>query len=690
MKKYKIVLLISIHCIVSHAQEASNTRSELANDSVRLEEVTIVTNRKVISQTDKTIYIADSKLLTGVGITTDLLRKIPEITINDILGTASIKGKDRTLIIQNGINSSESLDLRTINFRDIERIEVITSPSTAFDPQYDSVINIIMKSKMQGGVSISLEETLRLDLDGNDTYVGITTGNEKIRFKLGYDNYYRATPYDIDQTREDITSEKTYIMDGHASKPYENTNSVDLNLDYHMSELDFLNITTRSRIINSSKKIRYNSYTIDDDIEEDNRLFDTRFATDYFIGNYTAFYRHRMKEKAGDFISINANFTYTDGKDRTESIYEQGSSFINQEKAKKYAGNLRMEYNTILSEYLKLNVGTRGYFQNFNGDVNNSNDYNDLNNTLITAYTDWTISLNPLQFTIGLKGEYNNVRFKNREYGENTQFAFQPNAMILYKLNSQNNLKLEFRRPSSYPSAWMYAPYTIVIDEKSTSIGNPNLKLTQYNILELTHTYRKGGIMINTSPYYRNSHNHIIQTIDYDNDLNSIISLKNGGRIQAAGLYINGGINFLGGGISIDPDIRLSYESVAYKGENRSNFYTKLGGTFMLAFPYGLACGTYGAWSSKRLTILGHREPNFSLDIFAMKRFEKPDIALFIGYQSILLSADITQSNNGIYTQRDYYKAETKGFLFRFNYYFQSGKNRRMENIRTDFDNDKK
>ncbi|MGL4993048.1 MAG: TonB-dependent receptor plug domain-containing protein [Bacteroidales bacterium] len=690
MRKGCSIIILTILCLSTYSQTSNVSTNEIVNDSVRLKEVTIVTNKKVISQTDKTIYIADNKLLTGVGITVDLLRKIPEISINEILGTASIKGKDKTLIIQNGINSSQSIDLRTINFRDIERIEVITSPSTAFDPQYDSVINIIMKPKMQGGVSLSFEETLRLDLEGNDTYVGITAGNEKIRFKLGYDNYYRATPYDIDQTREERLSEKKYIMDGNASKPYENTNSVDLNLDYHISQQDFLNITTRSRIINSSKKIRYESYILEDGKEDENIAFDTRFATDYFIGNYTAFYRHKIKDKAGDHISINTNFTYTDGKDRTESLYEQGSSFVTQEKAKKYAGNLRLEYNTILNEYLKLNVGTRGYFQNFNGDVENSNDYNNLNNTVITAYTDWTISLNPLQFTIGLKGEYNNVRFKNREYGENTQFAFQPNAMILYRLNSQNNLKLEFRRPSSYPSAWMYAPYTIIIDEKSTSVGNPNLKLTQYNILELTHTYRKGGVMINTTPYYRNSYNHVVQTIDYDQDLNSVISLNNGGRIQAAGVYINGGINLLGGGISIDPDIRLSYESINYKGESRSNFYTKLGGTFMLAFPYGLACGTYGAWSSKRLTIVGHREPNFSLDIFAMKRFEKPDIALFIGYQSILLSADITQSNNGIYSQRDYYKAQTKGFLFRFNYYFQSGKNRKMENIKTDFDNDKK
>lgn len=90
--------------------------------------------------------------------------------------------------------------------------------------------------------------------------------------------------------------------------------------------------------------------------------------------------------------------------------------------------------------------------------------------------------------------------------------------------------------------------------------------------------------------------------------------------MREPGLRINGSLNFLGGAISIDPELSAAYEIMGYNGVKRSNFLYKLGGTVMLAFPMGFGCGTYGSYNSKTLTTTGYIAPLRSINaIFIMK-----------------------------------------------------------------------
>lgn len=660
--------------------------------SMEMDQVTVLGNYRTRVSVDKTSYIIDSLRLKNVYTSTDLMRKIPEIAVDELSRKIRIMGKENTLVLLNGVNTGTSVDMRSINFRDVEKVEVITSPSSGTEVEYDGIINIILKPKAQKGISVDVEETLKLDLRSNDTYVGVTWGSDKVRLKMSYDNYYRANPFDIQQQRTDQLTDELYGKIGYSAKPFEMTHDIGLNLDYQITPRDFFNITTSTKQVRTRKEIDYSAFNIIDGKQYDLSPFNTRFANRYWMGNYTLYYRHSMKNKAKDYFSINANFGFMDAIEDVDTKYQDGTQpFMNRELGNKFSTTLRVEYNNVFSDVFHLNTGVQGYFQDFKGSLNNEPNENNLKNYRCNLFADLNASVGKFQFRVGAKGEVNANEFKDKAYGSSSQFTLMPTAAAIMKINNENTLKAEFKYLTNYPSAWMMAPYEIKDDEKTISRGNPNLKLQQYKVFELTYTYRTDAITINTIPYYHKSNNLIVNQILHDNELNTISTFTNGGKLERAGLRINGSLNFLGGAISIDPELSAAYETMGYNGVKRSNFLYKLGGTAMLAFPMGFGCGTYGSYNSKTLTTTGYIAPLRSINaIFIMKHFDKLNLNVFAGYQSIVESAEVVHTISDTYSQRDYFKLNSKGFMLRINYYFTAGKSKRMEKVNTYFDNDRK
>lgn len=660
--------------------------------SMEMEQVTVVGNYRTRVSVDRTSYVIDSLRLKNVSTSIDLMRHIPEIAVDELKRKIRIMGKENTLVLLNGVNTGTSVDMRSINFRDVEKVEVITSPSSGTEVEYDGIINIILKPKARKGISVDLEESLKLDLHSNDTYVGVTWGSDKVRLKLTYDNYYRAIPYDIQQQRTDPLTDDVYEKNGYSAKPFELSHDIGLGLDYQITPRDFFNITTSTKQLRTRKEIDYSAFNIIDGTQYDLSPFNTRFANRYWMGNYTLYYRHSMKNKTKDYLSVNANFGFMDAVEDVDTKYQDGTQpFMNRELGNKFSTTLRVEYNNVLSDVFHLNTGVQGYFQDFKGSLNDEPNENNLKNYRCNLFADLNASVGKFQFRVGAKGEVNTNEFKDKAYGSRSQFTLMPTAAAIMKINNENTLKAEFKYFTYYPSAWMMAPYEIKADEKTISRGNPNLKLQQFKVFELTYTYRTDAITLNAIPYYHKSNNLVVNQILHDNELNTINTFTNGGKLEREGLRINGSLNFLGGAISIDPELSAAYETMGYNGVRRNNFLYRLGGTVMLYFPMGFGCGASGSYKSKALTTTGYIAPLRSIDaIFIMKSFDKLNLNVFAGYQSIVESADVTHTINDTYSQRDYFKSHSKGFMLRLNYSFTAGKSKRMERINTYFDNDRK
>lgn len=656
-----------------------------------IDEVTVTADVPKIRQSvDRTTYVIDSARLVRVSVTLDLLRGIPEIAVDELLRTARIKGKENTLVLLNGVNTGASVDLRSIDFRDIAQVEVITSPSSGTEVEYDGIINIILKPKVRNGVSVDLEETLKTDLHSNDSYIGLTWGTDKVRTKFTYDNYYRANPYEINQLRTDIASGDAYGENGYCYEPLEVTNNFGLNLDYYISPKDFFNVTTQTSLVRADKNIHYSPYTVEDTVFSNQTDFQTQYLSDYVIGNYTLFYR-RTLAKTSDYLSINGNIGFMNAIEDTDTKYEDGTTYLNHELGDKVNSTLKVEYNNQISKMFKINAGTQGYFQNFKGSKNAQSNENNFKNYRYNAYFDLFLTVKPFSFRVGLKGEVNTNDFENSDYGSNTQTSLQPTAIATIGFNDHHSLMLSYNRYMYYPSVWMLAPYEIRSNEKTILRGNPRLDPSRANYAQLTYTLRKDPVTLNMSLHYFDRDKLIAGIRRYDSDLNSVTTFENAGKSDRIGFQLNGSLNFLGGAISIEPEAYLFYEKVTLNSQARRQLTPMAGGTVMLALPLGFGCGAYGSYTGKRLSLQGYQKARYAIDaVFIMKRFDKIGLNLFAGYQHPIQSADVDYTLTDSYRQKDYFKFDSKGFIVRLNYYFTTGKQVKMERVNTYFDNDRK
>lgn len=653
----------------------------LQPNTIEIGEVTVVGTIPIRQTVDRAIYSPDGLDYSKISVSSDLLRQIPELAVDELLRKVSIKGSANTLVMVNGINTGTSVDIRTIDFRNIAQVEVITTPSSGLESQYDGVVNIITMKRNQTGFTADLEQTTMLNLNSNDTYVGLAWGGERVNLKFTYSNYYRANPFEIGERRYDANS--LFYQDGVSASPQETTNELGLNLDYHISPNDFFNLSTSTQFVHADKSIDYITSDLND--------FTAQFLNKYFIGNYTLYYRHTMTNKPADYISINANIGVMSAKEESGSTYKNGANFINNEVADKFSTNIRIEYNNQLTSRLKLNTGGKLLYQDFYSKLNSNLSDNNYFNLQSNIYADLFFMANNWQFRVGVKGEFNHNDFDNPAYQNTTQYQLQPTVMMLYKLNKEHSLQIEYRRVLGYPSSWMLTTYTTQVNEKTSFVGNPKLLLSSNDIVDINYMYRGDIATFNINPFYQYSSNIITTQTTFDNNLNSTTTYINGGYINRVGLLINGSINLLQGAISIDPDMYVGYDNTISPDLVQYNFSYRLGGAVNLYFPYGFGVGAYGSYRSKYLKINGYSQPRYALDaIYILKRFEKIGLNLFVGYQNIVQSADVDFIVNNNYTQRDYFKFDAKSFIFRLNYYFNNGKRIKSERVKTYYDKDRK
>ncbi|MEJ7662764.1 MAG: TonB-dependent receptor [Hymenobacter sp.] len=155
----------------------------------RLGEVVVSAPKPLVEeQADRTVYHAENDQTTRGGDATDVLRRVPLLSV-DLDGNVSIRGNTGIRVLINGkpstITAGSVADgLRQLPADQIKTVEVITSPSAKYDAEGPGgVLNIITKTNDLRGGQLSVDGTTgtrsaTLNLNG-----GYRTG--RMGFALG-------------------------------------------------------------------------------------------------------------------------------------------------------------------------------------------------------------------------------------------------------------------------------------------------------------------------------------------------------------------------------------------------------------------------------------------------------------------------------------------------------------------------
>jgi hypothetical protein len=151
---------------------------KLTDASSVLEEVVVEAEKLLIEErVDRTIYNAENDETTRGGDASDVLKRVPMLSV-DLEGNVSMRGSSNITVLINNkpstIMASNIADaLKQIPADEIKSIEVITSPSARYDAEGSAgIINIITKKNNIQGLTLNINAGLgtrgsNLGLNGN-------------------------------------------------------------------------------------------------------------------------------------------------------------------------------------------------------------------------------------------------------------------------------------------------------------------------------------------------------------------------------------------------------------------------------------------------------------------------------------------------------------------------------------------
>ena len=473
-----------------------------------LSEVTIEGKKALIeNKIDRMVYNAEADATNAGGDATDVMRKVPMLSV-DINGNVQMRGSAVRVLINgkpSGTMANSVADaLKMIPADQIKSVEVITSPSAKYDAEGSGgIINIITKKSNAQGVSGSVNASAGTRQNTGAFNLTAKTGRLSMNTALGTMIAYPQTSsvgFLNTTVNNGVTSTVNQLGLSDWARQMFN-GSLGLDYDFNL----YHNIST-----NAKYNRFYNGGPGESNLSINNATARNISSSDMSNGNidWNVDYKNTSK-KAGEEFSISGQLT--EGRNTNDFINtlnianlpDRITASNNIGTNKEYTA--QTDYTYPFSKSVIFEVGGKGIFRTIQSQYGNNSAQNfDYNQNVGAAYS--TISFNlskKIQFKGGLRAEYTGININSGF--KNDYFNVFPSMIISRALNPSTTLKVSYNRRVQRPSLSYLNPFRNESNQFSVFQGNPLLDPELSNNFEVGYsTFIKGSI-INASVFYRNT-----------------------------------------------------------------------------------------------------------------------------------------------------------------------------------------
>lgn len=505
---------------------------------------------------DKKTYDPSQDIVSKGGSLQDVLTNVPSVSV-DTDGTVSMRGSTNVKFLINGKPSSLlGIDdganaLQSIPADQIERIEVITNPSSKFEASGTSgILNIILKKNKKIGFNGSVVGTLgyfpRTSLNANLSwrknnwtwFVNGGGGYTENKTKNNSETTYHTLNFPKIDSIKETPNVPVHQYQNSINKTYNKNYNLSAGFVYDLSEKTSINLTGLVRTFEGDGNELVNTYDsfykyTGNSLNPWNLLNPYTLRDSKTTFNNLAFQGdvgldHKFDDN-GQNLSLSLSLQRNRSNNNADILESVDGIASVQDITKRHSVNKtiigKADYELPIGEKSKLEAGYRL-------DVND-NTYNNLvnstsNNPLISNYnnnTDYREMFNAFYvqfrskignfgYQLGLRDEVSNVKInyinqnpnstpiKNKTKNYNNLF---PSVFLSYDVSKNNQILVNYSRRIDRPRSFFMVPFPNYTNNQNIFEGNIDLNPSYVDSYEVGYNITRKKFTINPTLYYRHA-----------------------------------------------------------------------------------------------------------------------------------------------------------------------------------------
>ena len=508
-----------------------------------LSEVTVEGKKSMIeNKIDRLVYNAEADATNAGGDATDVMRKVPMLSV-DINGNVQLRGGAVRVLINgkpSGTMANSVADaLKMLPAEQIKSVEVITSPSAKYDAEGSGgIINIITKKSNAQGVSGSVNASAGTRQNNGSFNLTAKTNRLSVNTALGGSYAY---PQNSRVVMSNETPTGITLQDGYSKWKRPGYNG-SVGVDYDFNAYN-----------NISSNIKYNHFNNGGPGESNISIngLSSMNISDMDMGfnnmDWNVDYKHTTK-RVGEEFTISGQLSQ--GRNTTDyvNIFRTAGApdfrMNNNNVGKNNEYTVQTDYVLPITPKTTLETGLKGIFRGIESDYALDDQDFDYNQNVGSAYGVLSFDLTKkIKVKGGVRAEYTKIDgvFANSLPIKNDYFNLFPSVIVSQALKGGASVKVSYNRRVQRPSLFYLNPFRNESNQFSPSEGNPLLKPELSDNIEVGYsTFIKGSI-INASVFYRRTQDIIESSISpiVENGVDKVLtSYINVGTSETVGFNV--------------------------------------------------------------------------------------------------------------------------------------------------------